>query len=227
MTAIPQRRMGYYEIDGQFLPSVTTVLKVLNKPALINWAAKQGALAVLTDPVKYSTPEAAARAIYEIDDVAMKRGSDAHKVAELYADAIIAGTADSFKSGNPYFKSIKAFFDTMRPEIIYREVRLVNMEQGYAGTADLIAKVGSKTFVIDYKSSKGVFPEHHLQVEAYRQATMIILEDGTRITQHPIADAGAVVLLKADGTFGWVETAGDHIAFLAAMILFTWSESHP
>ena len=115
----------------------------------------------------------------------------------------------------------------MRPEIICREVRLVNMEQGYAGTADLIARIGSKTFVVDYKTSKGVFPEHHLQIEAYRQATMIILEDGTRINQHPIADGGAVVLLKDDGTFGWVETAGDHTAFLAAMVLFFWSESQP
>lgn len=40
------------------MPSVTTVLNVIAKPALLTWAAKQGAKAVLMDPVKYDTPYA-------------------------------------------------------------------------------------------------------------------------------------------------------------------------
>lgn len=227
MTEVPKRRMGYYEIDGRFLPSVTTVLKVIDKPALLRWSAMQAAKAVLTDPVKYSTPEKAAAAIYEVGDVAMNRGSEVHKVAEAYADFYVMGRASEFMSDNPYFPAIKAFFDTMRPEVIYKEVRLVNLEQGYAGTADLIARVGPKTFVIDYKTGKAVYPEARLQVEAYRQCTMVILPDGTRINMHPIAEAGAVVLFKDDGTFSWTETSADHTAFLAAMILFLWRESLP
>jgi RecB family exonuclease len=101
------------------------------------------------------------------------------------------------------------------------------MEQGYAGTADLIARVGPKTFVIDYKTGKAVYPEARLQVEAYRQCTMLILKDGTRISMYPMAEAGAVVLFKDDGTFSWTETTADHTAFLAAMILFLWRETLP
>ena len=227
MTGAPVRKMGYYEIDGRFLPSVTTVLKIIDKPALMNWAAKQAAKAVLMDPVKYDTPEKAAAAIYSISDTATTRGSTVHKLAELYADFYVQGKGDECTSENPYFKGIKAFFDTMRPEIIHKEVRLVNMEQGYAGPADLIAKVGPKTFVIDYKTGKAVYPEARLQVEAYRQATMLILQDGTRISRYPMAESGAVVLFKDDGTFAWTETTSDHTAFLAALILFHWRESLP
>ncbi len=225
MMAVPKRRMGFYYIDGKELPSVTTILKIIDKPALMNWAAKQAAKAVLMDPEKYSTPEKAAAAIYDISESATTRGGDAHKVAEVYADAYIAGKTDEFVSDNPYFPAIKAFFDTMRPEVLHKEVRLVNLEQGYAGTADLIARIGQKTFVVDYKTSKAVYPEYRLQVEAYRQCTMFILQDGTRINQYPIADSGAVVLFRNDGTFAWTETTADHTAFLAAMILFLWRES--
>ncbi len=225
MTNVPVRRMGYYEIDGRFLPSVTTVLRVIDKPALMRWAAMQAAKAVLMDPTKYSTPEKAASAIYEIGDVAMSRGSEVHKVAELYADAYIAGKTDEFTSDNPYFPAIRAFFSTMRPEVIYREIRVVNLEQGYAGTADLIARVGPKTYVIDYKTGKAVYPEARLQVEAYRQCMLAILQDGTRLSMYPMADAGAVVLFKDDGTFAWTETMADHTAFLAALVLFHWQES--
>ena len=96
MSGAPKRKMGYYTIEpeGIELPSVTTVLKVIAKPALMNWYAKQGALAVLTDPVKYDTPEKAAAAIYQVGDVAMKRGSDAHTLAEIYGCALADGIVD-------------------------------------------------------------------------------------------------------------------------------------
>lgn len=226
---VPKRRMGYYqlEVDGKIveLPSVTTILRVIDKPALIQWAAKQGALAVLTNPEKYDTPEKAAAAIYDIQDTATSRGGKAHEVAEAYASFYEAGMPDKFTSDDPYFPAIKAFFETMHPEILYKEVRLVNLEQGYAGTADLIARVGPKSFVVDFKTGKAVYPEARLQVEAYRQCTMLIKGDGTRVSIYPMADAGAVVLLRDDGTFAWTETTADHTAFLAAMILFLWQKS--
>jgi len=218
--------MGFYYIDGRELPSVTTILKVIDKPALMNWAARQGAKAVLLDSTKYDTPEKAAAAIYQISDSAMSRGSEAHKVAEAYVTAYVQGKADEFVSDNPYFPAIRAFFQTMRPEVIYWELRLVNMEHGYAGTADLIARVGPKTFVIDYKTSKAVYDEYRLQVEAYRRCTMAILSDGTRVAlKSPITDGGAVVLLKDDGTFAWQEVTSDHTVFLAAMIIFQWKQA--
>jgi genome maintenance exonuclease 1 len=221
----PQRRGGFYLIDGIDMPSVTTILNIINKPALIPWAAKQGAKAVIKDPILYDTPQAAAAAIYTIDsgEKATDRGKEAHTVAEAYAHAILKGTQDQFTSDNPYFKAIKAFFDQVRPDPLAIEVVLFNTEHQYAGTADLIAKVGDKLAIIDWKTSKFVFDEMQLQLVAYAHCDTGILIDGTRFaTTYP--DIQAIVLLRDNGTFLWAPLNGDFEAFLAAKRLWLWRE---
>jgi len=230
-TGIPTRRAGFYLVDGIDYPSVTTILGVINKPALMRWAAKMGAKAVLMDPTKYDTPEAAAAAIYEINEqggqTATERGTEAHAVAEAYAKAVVKGTAENFSSNNPYFKAIRSFFETMKPEVFFIEAVLVNTKEIYAGTTDLIAKIGSRVFIIDWKTSKYVYDEMPLQVEAYRRADMLIDGmTGERLVDQPqMAEAGGIVLLRDNGTFQWTETAGDFEAFLAAKVLYHWKQS--
>ncbi len=181
--------------------------------------------------MKYATPEAAAGAIYEMSgkdgQTATDRGTAAHKVAEDYAKAIVKGTAENFKSDNPYFPALKSFFETMNPEIYFIEAVLVNTKEKYAGTADLIAKVGKRMFVIDWKTARFVYDEMPLQVEAYRRSDMIIdSTTGERVVDQPqIADAGGVVLLRDNGTFQWTETSGDFEAFKAAKVLWLWKQS--
>lgn len=40
----------------------------------------------------------------------------------------------------------------------------------YVGTLDAIAKIKGKTFLVDYKSSKGIYPEFYLQTAGYQLA---------------------------------------------------------
>lgn len=54
-TTFPRRRNGWYHLDGKRYVSVTTVLQALAKPALVPWAARTAAEAVLEDPETYST----------------------------------------------------------------------------------------------------------------------------------------------------------------------------
>lgn len=42
--------------------------------------------------------------------------------------------------------------------------------QGYAGTIDLIAEWGGDVWIVDFKTSQDVWPEHELQVTAYGMA---------------------------------------------------------
>ena len=221
----PQRRGGYYLIDSIQMPSVTTILGIIAKPALITWAAKQGAKAVLKDPVLYDTPYAAASAIYTIDgEKATDRGKEAHAVAEAYAHAILRGEQDKFESTNPYFKAIKNFFDQMRPDPVAIEVVLFNSEHKYAGTADLIATINGRPALIDYKTSKAVYEDMGLQLAAYTNCDTGILVDGTRFaTTRP--EIQAIVLLRDNGTFQWSPLNGDFQAFLAAKTLWEWRES--
>jgi hypothetical protein len=227
---VPTRKAGQYLVDGILYPSVTTILKVIDKPALLKWAAKMGAKAVLTDPVLYDTPEAAAGAIYEMNkkdgQTATERGTVAHKVAEDYAKAIVKGTSENFISDNPYFPAIKSFFKTMNPEIYFIEAVLVNTKEVYAGTSDLIAKIGPRMYVIDWKTSKFKYPEMDLQVEAYRRCDMMIdaMTGDRLVDQSQMADSGGIVLLRDNGTFSWEECAGDFKAFLAAKVLYEWRQ---
>lgn len=221
----PQRRAGYYTIDNVEMPSVTTILGIINKPALITWAAKQGAKAVLKDPVMYDTPQAAAGAIYTIDgQKATDRGRDAHAVAEAYALAILKGEQDKFTSDNPYFPAIKAFFDQINPMPVAIEVCLFNAEHGYAGTADLIATINGKTALIDWKTSKFIYEEMALQLAAYARCHTGILEDGTRFA-YDKPEIQGIVLLRDNGTFQWAPQNGDFEAFLAAKKLYEWKQS--
>jgi hypothetical protein len=222
---VPTRRAGYYLIDGVSYPSVTTILGILAKPALITWAAKQAAKAVLKDPILYDTPHAAAAAIYTIDgEKATDRGRDAHKVAEEYTRAIIKGTADQFTSENAYFPAIRSFFEQIKPEPIAIEVVLFNTEHAYAGTADLLAKIGGKLALIDWKTSKYAYEDYQLQLAAYANCDTGILEDGTRFaTERP--DIQAVVILRDNGTYQWNPMDGDFNAFLAAKTLWLWKQN--
>lgn len=42
--------------------------------------------------------------------------------------------------------------------------------EDYAGTVDLLARMGGETWLIDFKTSKYIYPSHKVQVTAYRRA---------------------------------------------------------
>ncbi len=54
------------------------------------------------------------------------------------------------------------------PEIVSCEFAVWG--DGYAGTVDLLAKVGGELFLIDFKTSQYVWPSMELQVSAYKHA---------------------------------------------------------
>jgi hypothetical protein len=85
----------------------------------------------------------------------------------------------------PYDQQFDKFIDDYAPEVIETEMKVVSFEQGYAGTLDLVAKIGKhpprrrhpsmvgKTVVLDYKTNKDgqVYPMVHLpQADAYHTA---------------------------------------------------------
>ena len=71
----PRRRNCFCHLDGKRCVSVTTALQTLAKPALVPWAARTAAEAVLEDPEAYDTAEKAAVVIYRKRDTAADRGS--------------------------------------------------------------------------------------------------------------------------------------------------------
>lgn len=68
---------------------------------------------------------------------------------------------------------VMAFLDWEKKhkvKYLYVERKIYSKRYGYAGTVDLIAKLGNKLSIIDFKSGSGPWYEHALQIAAYKQA---------------------------------------------------------
>lgn len=57
-----------------------------------------------------------------------------------------------------------------RPEYLTTEKTVVSKIFGYAGTLDCLARIDGKTYLIDWKTGKGIYTSYFLQVAALRQA---------------------------------------------------------
>lgn len=127
-------------------PTVTELIKLLDKPALLGWANKIGLEGIkLDDYRKKST----------------KSGISIHKQIELY---ILHKTPFE----NPIHQiSFDKYF--INKEIISIEKNIET--EWFKGRMDLKIKYKGKTFICDFKSNqKFVYFENKLQLAAYRMA---------------------------------------------------------
>lgn len=69
--------------------------------------------------------------------------------------------------------SFTDWFKAIKPKVLAREIVIFSKEYNYAGTVDLICRIGKDVWVIDFKTSQYVWPEFELQVSAYKHATKI------------------------------------------------------
>lgn len=202
--------------------SVTTVLGVLNKPALPRWAARSvgeyvAELAEQCRSGKLKGSELLAR-LTDIDHLkgvpwaySEKRkceGTAFHDIAERIIDAREAEAAgEPFEEINPDVfdpkigAKVRAFMDWLdeaQPHYEAMEAAVFSRQYGYAGTLDAIVTIGGRRIVLDYKDSKDTYPEHALQLSAYRHAEFMAMSDGTE-TPMPSTAGGAILLIREDG----------------------------
>ena len=220
----PRRRNGWYYLNDRKYVSVTTVLQALAKPALVPWAARTAAEAVLEDPATYNTAEAAAAAIYRKRDSAANRGSLVHSLAEATARGAELDLAGVPEDARGYAEAFLAWTRAMRPTPLFTEANVYSDRHGYAGTTDLIAAFPDKQVrLVDFKTTGDIYREVGLQLEAYRQADFIIPHVGEprRIALPPVAETAAV-LLRPDGTFEYRTLRGDLEVFLSLLRVWQW-----
>ena len=166
----------YYDKAGTMLPGVTTILGVLNKPALVPWANKLGLAGI--DVKDY------------VDALAMV-GSLAHELilchhhGKLFVpdgrspDLIDAAENCLLK----YFQWEKGH----KVEPILCEAMLVSEKYKYGGTVDLYCKIDGVPTVVDYKSGRAIYPEMVYQASAYRQ---LLEENGHKVDAVRILQIG-------------------------------------
>lgn len=203
---------------------MTTVLQALAKPALVPWAARTAAEAVLDDPATYDTVEKAAAAVYSKRDTAADRGSLIHGFAEATARGAEIDLAGVPEDARGHAQAFLAWTRAMRPTPLFTEANVYSDAHAYAGTTDLIAAFPDRQVrLVDFKTTGDLYREVALQLEAYRRADFIVPHVGEprRIILPPAAETAAV-LLRADGTYEHRTMRGDLETFLALLRVWRW-----
>jgi hypothetical protein len=200
-------RFYVHPLTDQKAVGVTSVLNMLPKEFLKFWAAKVTAetavdqFSTLASFVASGNREDAVdwlkRAHSRNTAGAADVGGDVHDLVELLARG--RPLPPVHPDVQPYLDHFREFLDVFSPDFIFIEETVWSETHGYAGSFDAIARIGSETVIIDYKTTRsGVHAEVALQLSAYERADYILRPDGT---QEPIPDldAAAVLHLRPEG----------------------------
>lgn len=173
---------------GKPVRGVTSVLKWLNKPALMPWAANMAAFYVrdnysegMTGAEMAALCDEARGAYRRKASEAADIGTEVHKFAEL----TLAGQSPDMPEDQNARKGCGAFLDWLdahKIEPIHLEHILFSKKHYFAGTCDFYGRVDGKLCALDFKTSSGIYPEMILQVNG---AYALALEEmhGERIEE--------------------------------------------
>lgn len=157
-----------YTLDGKPLSGVTTVLGVIAKPALIQWAAdmacdyvrdNRGALMDVSDIVEplETLLKEARLAHRKKKEKAGAQGTDTHALIERYVkDCIQLNNGEAFvgyKDSEPIQSFVQWSLDN-KIKFIESEKRMYSREWWLAGTCDLVFEQDGKRYVGDVKTMK-------------------------------------------------------------------------
>ena len=202
-----------YTLDGRPVKSVTTLLAVLAKPALVAWAANSAADYAIDmwDDLALKTPSERraliAGAHRRKKDRAAARGTQIH----AWADALING--QPVEVPDEHLTVVMAFADWWQASgfvAVHAEAAVYAEEDdllgcAYAGRFDMLAEHPRYgVTLIDWKTGRGVYSEYAVQVAAYAAADMIQVEDPDHVgpvdQAMPHCDTLAVAHIQPDGT---------------------------
>lgn len=182
-----------YRLDGKPVQGVTSIIGILDKPAIPRWAAGQVAEYVISNPdgvnqlraMGEGPAIAALKAIpWQKRDEAAVRGTDVHALADQIINGHPVEVPDHLLA---HVEGYVRFLDDWQVEPILTEFAVGSREHWYAGTADALVKCGrgpwaGATVLWDWKTSRGVYGETALQTGAYAGAEF----HGLAGDEHPI-----------------------------------------
>lgn len=220
-------RGRHYEhpTTGELVPSVTNIIGVLDKPALPRWAAKMVAERAwdlrhtLDDLGEYEAIDILKGSPWRNSKRAADRGTTIHDYLEARANKLPLPELDG--DALRYKDAADEFLKAYDPE--FRLTEFTVFGDGYAGTADALAVIGGRTLIIDYKTSKALYPEIALQLAAIRYANEVVVDGELQPLQD--VDGCAGVLLTPDGCdVQEVQTDGAYEAFLGCLAAWHWKD---
>ena len=175
----------YKIINGDIVPGVTTVLNaVLSKPALIEWAYQCGLRG---------------EDYRKVRDKAASIGTIAHALIEadikgIKLDVSEYAPADVDKAENAYLAWLE-WKNNFHLKTIASEIQLVSEKNLYGGTLDWVVRNNDSIWLVDFKSSKGIYDEMRYQIAAYQALY------NENYPEQPIEQCHLIKLGKEDGAF--------------------------
>ncbi len=228
MAQITTKDGRYYTWQDDKYTSVTTILsKGIPKPALIRWSAKfvaEGAVNQLDEWLDLPDTEAIAFLAGLPDK---RRNSSANLGSTIHAavDAVANGREMKVVSeeAGAYVTGFMQFVKDWKPKFLLTETAVFNRTHKYAGTLDIVCKIGRTTYIVDTKTGNRVYPEVALQLAAYKNGEFIGREGGEEV-QLPEISKGAVLHL-APNSYTLIPTRVDDEVFetfLSVKDVFRW-----
>lgn len=179
-------------VDGERieLDRVTSLLNGFPKPALAYAQANEAALAAIdmggeivkeAELDREALKKKLAAAAFPVWKVRAATGTALH--ARVEAHILGSGRLPLIPEGvngkeiDELFEQYLRFEDHYKPEYVATEIQVINLTDRYAGTTDLLARIGGRLLIIDLKCTKrasdggpGVYLEQAGQLSMYRHA---------------------------------------------------------
>ena len=176
---MPTPRLGYKAADGKKIPSVTTILKIKDPGALINWAYRTGR----EHGVLEGQGQPAPSGLYEGSDIlaigtcvhsmceAWVKGDEPMLVLEKALEEETVNDKATFRAqAASAYSAFEFWCKGTQLEIVDCEVQVISETHRFGGTLDFIGKLNGKMVLGDFKTSNGIWPEYLMQVSAYAKA---------------------------------------------------------
>jgi hypothetical protein len=168
----------FYDVDGEYLPSVTTVLSSLSKEGIEEWRKKVG--------------EEKAEQIMR---AAANRGTLAHKMWEEYLRNDPNYGVGVMPTSILLFKQLQPWLDRNIDFLYGNEIPLFSKSLRTAGRCDAVASVNGRPAIIDFKTSSKVKKQEYIK-NYYLQCTVysMMVEE-----MYGIVVEDAYILIAVEG----------------------------
>lgn len=189
-----------YKLNDKPITGVTSILGLLAKPALIQWAANKAIEAVDSQGETWSNGK---KEEIRLDkslldncrfahrggkEKGAKFGKELHKLAEQYLHTLMGSNASprAPRGLGGAFKSFKTWCKKNKVTPLKVEEKVYSKRYWYAGTFDFLAEINGEIVLADIKTSSRVYPENFFQLAAYENALneMMAREKGEDWENH-------------------------------------------
>ena len=218
-----------HTLDGLPLHGITTVLKVISKPALIQWAANMAVQYIKDNSSGFDMFEGEQTNFYRgITDKLLEEARFAHRkkkekasdwgtiIHKAIEDWIKTETEPKLENEQQVvFDKFKDWVEENKIEFLESEKHVWSKNLWIGGITDGIMKMDGKKYVFDIKTSSAIYNEHFFQMAAYQ----VCLEE---MGGHKDIEGYVVINLKKDGSIDFKRADNMEVnrnAFLAALQL--------